>query len=227
MSKLRLLLLLVVAATAIAAAPGVASADTVTPVCDGGSCGSGWHTSPVHVTWTFDPDPPDSTTCAPLDIGEPQSGQTFSCDATWAGNTVSGSVSQLVDTHAPTFGGVGPDRPPDFNGWYNHPVTFGFSWDGGTSGLGSCQTSVPYSGASGTGLHVSSSCSDGAGNGAGPVSSPAFNYDAGPPTDVVGGTSRPPDHNGWFNHALTIAFTGADPASGVTCTSSTYSGPDN
>ena len=235
MSKLRLPLLLVVVATAIAAAPGVASASVSASCTSNGSsvpCNDGVWRNQVTVTWTVVPNPA-ATDCGTEtspgrweeDVAESSSaaGTTESC----SDGTDSASVTERVDKSAPAFAGVAPDRPPDFGGWYNHPVTFSFAWDGGLSGLGSCQTSVPYSGASDTGLHVTSSCSDGAGNGAGPVSSPAFNYDAGPPTDVVGGTSRAPDHNGWFNHALTIAFTGSDPTSGVTCTSSTYSGPDS
>ncbi|HXU61705.1 MAG TPA: fibronectin type III domain-containing protein [Polyangia bacterium] len=123
---------------------------------------------------------------------------------------------------------MGPDRPPDFNGWYNHAVTFGFPWADGLSGLaGGCQTGVTYNGASGAGLHVSSTCSDVAGNANG-AQGPAFNFDGGGPTGVAGAPARPADHNGWFNHAVAVAFTGTDPTSGISsCTSTTYAGPDN
>ena len=46
---------------------------------------------------------------------------------------------------------------------------------------------------------------------------------------MTGGTpGRAADANGWYNHAVTIAFAGADPISGVgSCTSATYDGADS
>ena len=51
--------------------------------------------------------------------------------------------------------------------------------------------------------------------------------DATPPTvTVVPG--RAPDANGWYNHALTVGFSGADATSGIdACSQATYAGPDN
>jgi hypothetical protein len=43
-----------------------------------------------------------------------------------------------------------------------------------------------------------------------------------------GAASRAPDANGWYNHPLTVAFSGSDATSGVaSCSSAGYSGPDN
>jgi hypothetical protein len=40
--------------------------------------------------------------------------------------------------------------------------------------------------------------------------------------------ARPPDANGWYNRALTVAFTGADATSGIaSCSTGHYGGPDN
>ena len=39
--------------------------------------------------------------------------------------------------------GATPDRQPDANGWYNHPVGFGFAGTDATSGLADC-TPVTY-----------------------------------------------------------------------------------
>ena len=51
--------------------------------------------------------------------------------------------------------------------------------------------------------------------------------DATPPTVVVT-PERAPDANGWYNHAVAFAYTGADPTSGVAaCTRVAYAGPDN
>jgi hypothetical protein len=51
--------------------------------------------------------------------------------------------------------------------------------------------------------------------------------DASPP-GVTASPDRGPDHNGWYNRAVSVAFTGEDGTSGIaSCTSATYSGPDN
>ena len=56
----------------------------------------------------------------------------------------------------------------------------------------------------------------------------ALSYDATAPTVTGANASRGPDHAGWYNHALTISFAGADATSGIdTCTQTTYSGPDS
>jgi hypothetical protein len=40
--------------------------------------------------------------------------------------------------------------------------------------------------------------------------------------------SRAPDSNGWYNHALSVGFSGADATSGIdACSQATYGGPDN
>ena len=51
--------------------------------------------------------------------------------------------------------------------------------------------------------------------------------DATPPTVTVT-PDRAPDANGWYNHAVAFAYTGADPTSGVAaCSRVAYAGPDN
>ena len=52
-------------------------------------------------------------------------------------------------------------------------------------------------------------------------------YDAhGPSVTALPG--RRPDANGWYNHPLSVSFSGSDPTSGVaTCSSASYGGPDN
>jgi hypothetical protein len=45
---------------------------------------------------------------------------------------------------------------------------------------------------------------------------------------VRGAAARPPDSNGWYNHAVRVAFSGTDGMSGVGgCSAGTYAGPDN
>ena len=45
---------------------------------------------------------------------------------------------------------------------------------------------------------------------------------------VKGAASRVPDSNGWYNHAVGIAFSGSDGMSGIAgCSAKTYAGPDS
>ncbi len=73
---------------------------------------------------------------------------------------------------------VGLSRPPDSNGWYNHPVTaeaIGSSF----SGIASC-TPGTYSGPDAINATVSASCTDNAGKTAS-AATDAFRYDGSPP----------------------------------------------
>jgi hypothetical protein len=55
----------------------------------------------------------------------------------------------------------------------------------------------------------------------------SFEYDATPPS-VTASPARGADANGWYNHAVAVAFSGSDGVSGLAgCTSATYSGPDS
>jgi len=73
-------------------------------------------------------------------------------------------------------------RLADLNGWYNAPVNYSFSGTDATSGIGlnGCSSGT-YSGPDGTGLTVSGSCADLAGNSA-TGSTPAFKFDDTNPT---------------------------------------------
>ena len=54
----------------------------------------------------------------------------------------------------------------------------------------------------------------------------AFKYDETAPQ--ASPAARPPDANGWYNHAVTVTYQGSDDTSGVgSCTEATYSGPDD
>ena len=72
-----------------------------------------------------------------------------------------------------------PSRPPDANGWYNHPVAVSFAGSDATSGLAGC-SSATYSGPDSGNASVAGTCTDNAGN----VGSAAygFSYDATPPS---------------------------------------------
>jgi hypothetical protein len=118
-----------------------------------------------------------------------------------------------------------PDRPPA-NGWYNRPLTVTFIGSDSTSGIGSCDPPQAYSGPDTVEASVSGACRDRAGNQSA-LSVFPFRYDKTPPT-VAATPARAPDANGWYNHPLAVAFTGADATSGIdTCTRATYAGPDD
>jgi hypothetical protein len=75
-----------------------------------------------------------------------------------------------------------PSRPPDYGGWYNHPVPLTFSGTDATSGVASC-SSATYAGPDQPGAVVGGSCQDVAGNTGG--TSFTLNYDATPPPAPV------------------------------------------
>jgi hypothetical protein len=97
-----------------------------------------------------------------------------------AGNSGSAGASVNYDGSAPSIDSVTLDRPPDSNGWYNHPVTVTFHGSDGGSGIGSC-SAVNYAGPETSGTTVNGTCTDNAGNRAGGTS-PSFKYDSTPPT---------------------------------------------
>jgi hypothetical protein len=74
--------------------------------------------------------------------------------------------------------GLRTNRPPDYNGWFRHPVGYAFRASDRTSGVASCTTGT-YGGPDGAGVRIGGSCRDAAGNlGSGSFS---LNYDATPP----------------------------------------------
>jgi hypothetical protein len=124
----------------------------------------------------------------------------------------------------PTITSAGPERTPDFLGWYNRPVRVDFGGSDATSGIAQC-ASVQYAGPDGRAASVTGSCRDVAGNVTN--ASVSLAYDAsGPAIRAV--PDRPPDSNGWYTRPIVVAFEGADPVSGVeSCTSARYAGPDS
>ena len=145
-----------------------------------------------------------------------------------AGNSASDGVTDVdVDLTGPVVT-VTPDRAPDHNGWYSAPVVFDTAATDATSGVddANCSLDQTYSGPDGSGLTVSGSCTDNAGNVGNGISA-AFNYDATAPVVTVT-AKRGPDHNGWYNAPVDFETTGVDATAGIaSCTADqTYSGPD-
>jgi hypothetical protein len=144
------------------------------------SCAA-WYRSAVTLKWDYD------NTTAHVSDGD-CSNRTFSADTRGTvvycevADDMSGAafgypVTIRVDRTSPAVSAF-PQRPPDYGGWFNHPVSISFSGNDATSGVSSC-TSSAYGGPDGAGVQVTGSCQDVAGNvGTGSF---AFNYDATPP----------------------------------------------
>ncbi len=143
-----------------------------------------------------------------------------------AGNTTVKVFAFSYDATRPQVTGASPSRSPDRNGWYNHTLSITFAGTDATSGIDTC-TQTTYSGPDSANASVSGTCRDRAGN-TSTSSNFNFQYDETSP-NVTATPSRNPDSNGWYNHALTVGFTGADPTSGIeSCVPPQgYSGPDN
>lgn len=224
MRATRLVALVVVLAAGVVALPGSAAAlDPPAASCNGGGCG-GWFKSNVTVTWSYNTaGATGASGCGASSVSEDTSGATFTCTVNYGGSFVGSSVTVRKDSSPPGVKAAS-SRGPDTNGWYTSPVSFTFTGDDGASGVASC-TSGTYGGPDGGDVTVSGSCTDNAGN----TGSTSFKikYDATAPT-VTGTPSRKPDANGWYNHAVDVAFTGSDAGSGVAeCSPKvTYKGPD-
>jgi hypothetical protein len=182
----------------------------------------GWHTSNVTVSWAAPP-PGVSANCPSVTISNDTGGTPVSC--TWSNAEGSRTTTANVrrDASPPTVTGTA-DRRPDANGWYNRGVTVRFSGEDSASGIASC-SSGGYSGPDTASASVSGGCTNGAGLTGG--ASVPIAYDATPPS-VEAKPERQPDANGWYNHAITIAFRGSDPVSGLeSCAAPVlYQGPD-
>ena len=77
-----------------------------------------------------------------------------------------------IDRTPPSVTGALPERPPDHDGWFNHPVTLAFFGSDATSGVAACTRAVFAA------PQVAGSCTDVAGNSA--TASFPLRYDAVP-----------------------------------------------
>jgi hypothetical protein len=87
-------------------------------------------------------------------------------------------VTFKYDATAPTGVATTLGRGADHNGWYNHAVAWSTTGTDATSGIDAATcSSGTYSGPDGTGLTVSGSCTDNAGNPSATVDSASFKFD--------------------------------------------------
>jgi hypothetical protein len=212
-----LLLLATLVVLAVGSSTGEALPPTPQPFCSPGPADcSDWHTSNVTVSWS-------GGVCASVTITT--DGAT-SVPCTVSDGTGSVTVSAVVRRDAtPPSVRASADRGPDNNGWYNHGVSVSFEGDDGTSGIASCSGGGTYSGPDTPGSTVHGSCVDNAGNRG--TAGYDLKYDATAP-NVEAKPDRPPDGNGWYRRAVTVAFVGSDALSGVdSCAAPVrYQGPD-
>jgi hypothetical protein len=145
-----------------------------------------------------------------------------------AGNSITRSVSALIDTHAPVIADLGAVPPNGTNGWYTTAVTNNFGVTETLSGLASGYSdpfAVSSGAAEGSAVMIASgTVFDKAGNESTSINSAAFKIDLSDPTNVafVGGPAAQDYYYGNVPAAPTC--TADDAISGVaTCAVTGYS----
>jgi hypothetical protein len=182
LTLLAILTALVTASTAGAAGP------EITFTLTGSQGDNGWYRSNVGIAWVVKNGTAVSG-CQSTTLLSETAGIALGCTATDGTVTNSSSVAIKIDKTAPVVNAVVPQRPPDANGWYNHPVSFSFSGADALSGLVDCSQAT-YSGPDNGAAVVGGTCRDRAGN----TGSNGFglSYDATPPVlKKVSVTSSP------------------------------------
>ncbi|HET6643199.1 MAG TPA: hypothetical protein VFG93_07980 [Gaiellaceae bacterium] len=108
------------------------------------------------------------------------------------------------------------------NGWYRSNVTVSWQVVGEDNSSPGCNTQTLITDTPGTKITCTASS-----GGDETSKSVTIKLDKTAPAVNVA-ASRPPDANGWYNHALTVAFSGTDATSGIaSCSAAGYEGPDN
>jgi hypothetical protein len=145
-----------------------------------GSDVNGWYNRPVSFVFSGSDSLSGIASCPATTYAGPDGANatvTGTCRDN-AGNVGTGQASVRYDATPPAVTAPSPDRKPDANGWYNHPVAVHFGGTDSASGIDSCTTAT-YSGPDTNGTSVSGTCRDRAGNtGSGSFS---LRYDATPP----------------------------------------------
>jgi hypothetical protein len=184
-------LLLVILGAAVFLLPAGASGQptalppNVTPVVYGTLGANGWYVTNVTLNWVIEIPHSWDNGCNARTLTADTTGTSFTCSAgngTTCPNPPDCAITTKTvplkrDATAPTVSAA-PGRPPDANGWYNQPLTVGFSGSDATSGIDACSQAT-YPGPDNPTASVAGSCRDRAGNVT--AASFAFKYDATPP----------------------------------------------
>ena len=192
MKRLALAVALIAVAVSLMGA-SVAWGETITPMCTTAQgtqpCAAGWYTTPIdQLSWSWTA----GGTASNCNEASYQSDAvaTLSCTVSWPdGFQGTQSYTVHLETSSPTATVV-PNRGPDSNGWYNHPVAGAVSASS-FSGIASC-TSTTYGGPNAATATVSGTCTDNAGKSVTVASAP-FAYDATPP--ALTATADPGDQS--------------------------------
>jgi hypothetical protein len=209
--------------------PGDPTPPVVIPVITGTLGLNGWYTSSVTLNWSItDPESTITSTsgCDAVTFTADTTGVTRTCSATSDGGTTTITKPLKLDKTAPAANAAA-SRSSDSNGWFNHALNVNFSGSDAMSGLDFCSPTASYGGPDTGNASVSGTCKDKAGNTAG--ASLILRYDATAPVSVTANPGRQPDANGWYNHDLSVSFSGSDATSGLDFCSpaATYAGPDS
>jgi hypothetical protein len=110
------------------------------------------------------------------------------------------------------------------NGWYVTNVTLNWSFSGPLYSSTGCSNVTLTADTTGTQFSCMAVSLD---QSTTMTVTKTIKLDKTPPA-VTASAGRPPDANGWYNHAVAVNFSGADGTSNVAgCSSASYSGPDN
>ena len=145
--------------------------DATPPVVTGGSPAraadaNGWYNRDVLLTFKGTDQTSGIAACTSTTYGGPDTAAasvTGTCTDN-AGNASSPLPYGLkFDATGPEITSLAPERPPDFDGWYNRPVRLDVAGTDALSGLADCPP-VVYSGPDGRAARLDAACSDRAGN---------------------------------------------------------------
>jgi hypothetical protein len=184
----------------------------------------------VLLSWSYDPgkaQPVASDSCQPQTFSTDNAGLRVSCEVQDLQDmsTTKKTAVIRVDVTGPTITGAASARPPDYDGWWNHPVALAFQGTDATSGIAACSNTA-YSGPDSALAQVTGTCRDVAGNSS--TSSFTVKYDATPPT--LSGL-KPAQRSGrialsWRPSPDAVrADVSRSPGSGAAARSVVYSGP--
>jgi hypothetical protein len=237
---MKLALAAIVVSALLGLAGSASAADNLTYGCEPpptrtmANC-SAWNTRPVTLVWSwtlaYDPAPiPGSDCTTPRIFSADTAGTQVHCyiwkhvDQTGVEDLI---ATIRIDMTSPTVTGMTPARPPDHDGWWNHPVALSFAGTDATSGIATCDT-ITYSGPDSATAQVTGTCTDVAGN-TSPGTYP-LKYDGTPPTVAPGaaGTTVGQVSIGWLPSADVVSSRVIrSPGIGGAPASEIYSGPNH